>query len=216
MAPSASPTRRYDSSRRRAQAAENRREILEAAETLFVRDGYATTSIAAIAAEAGVSARTVYLAFESKSGVLRALWNLRLRGDEEPVPVGERPWYRSVLAEPDPERKLRAYASAANVVRKRIGGVLRVIRDTAPLDPEIGGLWDRMQSEFLENQKEIVKSLHRGKDLRPGLGVAGATDVLWTLNHPTMFLLLVQERGWTMTRYERWLGDALCRQLLRD
>lgn len=212
--PAAAKTRKYDSSTRQEQAAERRARILDAAEKLFVRDGYVATSMAAIADDAGVALKTVYLAYETKGKLLRTLWNARLRGDEKPIPVGERPWYRAVLAEADPERKLRKYARAANVVRRRMGGVLRVIRDAAPVDPEIRRLWERMQSEFLENQREIVRTLHRAKALRPGLGVAGATDVMWTLNHPTVFLLLVHERGWSMARYERWLGDAFCLQLL--
>src|ERR671937_2719513 len=96
-------SRRYESPRRRAQAAATRREILEAAQRLFERQGYAATTMAAIAAEAGVALKTVYVAFETKSGLLRALWHLRLRGDEEDVPVGERAWYRAVLEQPDPE-----------------------------------------------------------------------------------------------------------------
>src|SRR5215218_6265163 len=100
-------TRRYESPRRREQAAATRRLILEAAERLFERQGYAATTMAAIAREAGVALKTVYVAFETKSGLLRALWHLRLRGDEADVPIGERPWYRAVLAEPDPERALR-------------------------------------------------------------------------------------------------------------
>jgi AcrR family transcriptional regulator len=212
---SGAKTRRYDSTRRREEAAHRRRAILEAAETRFVEDGFAATSMASIASEAGVALKTLYIAFETKAGLLRALWNLRLRGDEQPVPIGERPWYKAVLAEPNPERKLRSYAEAANAVRSRIGPVLKVIRDAAPVDPEIDELWARMQSDFLENQRGIIRSLHRTKALRPGLGIASATDVMWTLNHPTVFLLLTYERGWTLNRYVRWLGDSLCLQLLR-
>src|SRR2546423_13179759 len=110
MAERVKTKRRYVSPRRRDQAAATRREILEAAQRLFERQGYAATSMAAIAAEAGVALKTVYLAFETKSGLLRAVWHLLLRGDEEPVPIGERRWYRELLDEPDPERQLRLTA----------------------------------------------------------------------------------------------------------
>src|ERR687886_2924675 len=93
--------RPYESPRRRAQAEATRRDILDAAQTLFEANGYAATTMADIATEAGVALKTVYLAFETKSGVLRALWHLALRGDEDPAPVPERPWYREVLDEPD-------------------------------------------------------------------------------------------------------------------
>src|SRR3954454_24934520 len=99
--------RRYESPRRRAQADATKRDILAAAQRLFERQGYGPTTMAAIAAEAGVALKTVYLAFETKSGVLQALWNVTLRGDDGSVPVAEQAWYREMLAEPDPERQLR-------------------------------------------------------------------------------------------------------------
>src|SRR2546423_863607 len=103
-------TRRYESPRRREQAAATRRQILEAAQRLLERQGYAATTMAAIAAEAGGSPQTGHVAFETKSGLLRALWHLLLRGDEEAAPVADRRWYHEVLEEPDPERVLRLTA----------------------------------------------------------------------------------------------------------
>src|ERR671939_1634687 len=107
MAEPVKAKRAYDSPRRRAQAAATRRDILEAARRLFERRGYAATTMEAIAAEAGVALKTVYVAFETKSGVLRALWNRLLRGERDDVPVAEQAWYREVLEEADPERQLR-------------------------------------------------------------------------------------------------------------
>jgi len=127
-------TRRYESPRRREQAAATRREILESARRLFARQGYAATTMAAIAAEAGVALKTVYVAFETKAGVLRALWNVLLRGDEGDAPVAEREWYRAVLDEPDPERQLRMNATNSRIGKLRFGDVLEVIR------PERGDL----------------------------------------------------------------------------
>ncbi|HXV94988.1 MAG TPA: helix-turn-helix domain-containing protein [Gaiellaceae bacterium] len=209
------PTRRYESPRRRQQAAATRRDILQAARRLFEERGYAATSMAAIAAEAGVSLKTAYLAFETKSGLLRALWNMLLRGDEGAAPVGERPWFRAVLDEPDPARRLRLNVRNATRVRARAGRLLDVIRDAAPHDREIEALWRRIQDEFYGNQQTVVESLSRDRALRPGLGAGRAADVLWTLNHPDVYRLLVGERGWTPARYERWLADLLCAQLLR-
>lgn len=207
-------TRRYDSSRRQEQAAATRSKILEAAEPLFVRDGYVATSMAAIAKEAGVALKTVYLAFDTKSGLLRALWNLRLRGDQDPVPIGERPDFQAVLSEPDPEKKLRKLIRFASAARERIAPVLEIVRGGAPADPEVGALWRRMQSEFYENQGAVIKSLKKGA-LKPGLTPAKATDILWTLNNPTVFLLLVNDRGWSLDQQEKLIADAVCSQLLR-
>lgn len=208
------PTRRYHSPRRREQAAATRREILEAAQRLFERDGYAATTMAAIAEEAAVASKTVYLAFETKSGVLRALWNLRLRGDEDDVPIGERQWYREVLAEPDPERKLRMGARNALQVKLRIAPLLEVIRSAATIDPDSAALWGRIQSEFHANLGVIVASIAEKKALRRGLSVERATDILWTLNNPAVWQLLVGERGWSPEEYERWTVETACAQLL--
>jgi AcrR family transcriptional regulator len=216
MSGSVKPSRPYDSPLRREQAATTRRQILDAARELFERDGYAATSMAAIAAAAGVSLKTVYLAFETKSGLLRALWHLLLRGDEDSVPVGEQHWYREVLDEPDPERQLRLNMRNSRTVKARAGPILEVIRSAAPADPEIGALWNRIQTEFHENQRAVVQSLADKGALAPGLDVAGATDILWTLNHPSVYALLAGERGWSPEHYEQWLGDLMCRQLLGE
>jgi AcrR family transcriptional regulator len=206
--------RAYDSPRRREQAAATRRDILEAAQRLFEKHGYPATSMAAIAAEAGVAVKTVYLAFGTKRGVLLALWHLLLRGDEEPVPVGERSWFREVIHEPDPARQLRRTAHNSRVVKERAAALLEVVRDAASSDPELDALWNRIQSDFYENQRAIVQALHDNNGLKPGLDVARGADVLWTLNHPSLYWLLVGDRGWTPEQYETWLAEVLAAQLL--
>ncbi|MEA2176884.1 MAG: hypothetical protein QOG77_181 [Solirubrobacteraceae bacterium] len=208
------PRRPYDSPRRREQAGATRRAILDAAQRLFERDGYAASTMAAIAAEAGVSAKTVYLAFESKSGVLRALWHLVLRGDQDERPVADRAWYQEVLDEPDPERQLRLNARNARRVKERAGTMLGVIRSAAATDDDARALWERIEQEFHANQAVIVASIAAKGALRPGLDVARATDVLWTLNHPDVWLLLVAGRGWLPEEFERWFADATCAELL--
>jgi hypothetical protein len=93
--------------------------------------------------------------------------------------------------------------------------VLEVIHAAAPADPDIEALWDRIQTEFHANQRAIVESLDEKNALRPGLDVERAADILWTLNHPDLWQLLVGARGWTAEQYEQWFADAACSQLLR-
>lgn len=206
--------RAYDSPRRREGAEATRVAVLEGAQRLFERDGYAATSIAAIAREAGVSARTVYLGFENKRGLVRAAWHRALRGARDEMPVARQEWFREVLDEPDAERRLRLNACNSRVVKERAAGLLEVLREAAAADPEIDELWQRIQTEFLANQRSIAELLGERGDLRDGLDVAAAADVMWTLNHPAVYRLLVVDRGWTPARYEEWLGDSFCRQLL--
>ena len=215
MADGVKTKRRYESPRRREQAAATRREILDAAQRLFESQGYAATPMSAIAAEAGVALKTVYVGFETKSGLLRALWHLLLRGDEEDVPIGDRQWYRDVLAESDPERALRMGAHNARLVKERAGRLMAVISSAADTDEDAAQLWARIQSDFYENQRNVIASLHRRKALRRGLGVDRAADIMWTLNHPSTWQLLVRERGWTPAEWERWFADTVCDQLLR-
>lgn len=207
-------SRSYNSPRRREQAAATREAILAAARRLFDEQGYAGTTIAAIAGEAGVAVKTVYIAFETKSGVLRALWNTSLRGDAADVPVAQREWYRALLEEPDPVEQLKRTAENSRVVKLRIAGVLRVIHQAAPVDPDIAALWDRIQTDFHANQRAIVEQLARKKALKKGLSVERASDILWTLNHPDVWHLLVEERGWKPPEWERWFFEAAREALL--
>jgi AcrR family transcriptional regulator len=207
--------RRYHSPRRREQAAATRQEILEAAQRLFEQHGYGATTMAAIAAEAGVALKTVYLAFETKSGVLRSLWNLRLRSGRDEVPIAQQQWYREVLEEADPERQLRLNARNSRAAKLRIATVLEVIHTAGPLDPDIAALWDRIQTDYHANQRVIVEGLAEKKALRRALDVDRATDILWTINHPNVWQLLVGERGWTPEQYEQWTGGLACSELLQ-
>jgi AcrR family transcriptional regulator len=206
--------RRYNSPRRVEQAAATRLEILRSAQRLFERQGYASTTMAAVAAEAGVALKTVYVAFETKSGLLRALWHLLLRGDEDEIAVADRPWYREALDEPDAVRQLLLVARNSRDVKSRIGAILEVIRAAASDDPEIRALWKRIEQDFRANQRVIVESLDEKHALADGLDVDRATDILWALNLSTLWQLLVGERGWTPDQYEQLIGELARAQLL--
>ena len=214
MADAPRSKRAYNSERRKQQAAGTRQTILDAAQLLFEGNGYVTTTMDDIAAEAGVALKTVYSAFTTKSGLLRAVWDLLLKGDSDEAPVAQRQWYMAVLDERDPERQLRLLAHHACVVKSRIGLLLRVIRSASVVDPDGADLWRLIQTDFYANQRAIIDTLHERGGLRAGLGPVEATDILWSLNHPDVWLLLVGERGWTPAAFESWFADTLCQQLL--
>ena len=214
MAEAQASRRAYNSPRRQQQAAATRRAILEAAERLFLQGGYPATTMEAIAAEASVSLKTAYLPFSTKSGLLRALWDLRLKGGDADAPVVQHEWFREVMEEPDPVRKLQLNARNSAAAKTRIGGLFRVIRGAAEVDADCGALWRLIQDDFHANQQVIVESIHRGGGLRRGLSVATGTDILWTLNHPDTWMLLAGQRGWSPHAYEIWLAQASCAQLL--
>lgn len=207
-------SRRYDSPRRREQAEGTRKAILDAAQRLFEGRGYLATSMPAIAEEAGVALKTIYVYFDTKAALVHTLWDARLGGEEAKRPVLERDWYQAVVREPDPERKLRLVAAQARRVKSRSGALLEMIRTAASADPQIAELWASIEAKLLDVQRAIVEQLQAGGSLAPSLNVIQATDILWTLNHPNVWQLLVPSRGWTGEEYEQWLGDAFCSQLL--
>ena len=215
MAQPVKNTRRYESPRRKAQAAATRMQILESAQALFERQGYAATTMAAVAADAGVALKTVYVAFETKGGLLRALWHLRLRGDTDDLAVQDRSWFVEVVEERDPVRQLRLTARNSRVVKERVGSLFEVLRSGATTDPDVAALWSRIEAEFHDNQHAIVESLAAKGALGAGLEVDRAADILWTLNHPDVWRLLVRERAWTPDEWEQWLGDIAIDRLLK-
>ncbi|MEY2424557.1 MAG: hypothetical protein QOI61_129 [Actinomycetota bacterium] len=212
---SVKPKRAYNSARRQAQAEATRLGILDAAHRLFLRDGYVTTTVEAIAAEADVSAKTVYDAFATKAGVLRAVWDLRLKGDTDDAPVAVRPWFVELLEEPDPRRMVALIAHNSVVVKQRIGDLLRVIRSAASVDADSAALWQLITTDFHANQRALVDAIAKRKGLRAGLSVGQATDVLWMLNHPDTWLNLHGERGWSAKEFEKWFTQSARMLLLK-
>ena len=207
--------RSYNSPLRQAQATATRAAVLAAAQQLFETYGYPATTMEAIAEEAGVSVKTAYLSYSTKSGLLRAVWDLLLKGDTDDAPVAARQAYQEILNEPDAERRLRLNARNSAVVKQRIGGILRVIRSAAPVDQDMAALWALIQSDFRANQEGVLASMAAARQLRPGLSLDRAADILWTLNHPDVWLLLHDERRWAAAEFEEWLADSCCALLLR-
>jgi AcrR family transcriptional regulator len=206
--------RSYHSPRRVEQAAATRAHILRTARRTLESEGYANTSVAAIAAAAEVSSKTLYLAFSTKSGLLRALWDVALGGADDQRPVTAREWYREMADERDAERRLRINARNSRTVKERAGGMLRVISDAAQVDHDARELWQLIQTEFHDNQATVVQLLHDQGALRPEVDVDRAADILWTINHPDLWRLLVVDRGWSTEAYEIWTADTACAQLL--
>ncbi len=214
MSDAVKPRRRYDSSRRQEQAGENRRAVLEAAHRMFLERGYAATTMGAIAAAAGVSVETVYKAFGNKPGLVKAVVDVAIVGDDEPVPMLQRDRVRRMEAEPDPRRKLAMYGEhLADSAPRRVPLEL-LVRAAAASDAGAAGVWDQLEAERLTGMAFFARHLHEGGYLRPGVSVEEARDVLWTYNSAEVYELLVMRRDWTPQRYGRWIAGALSAALL--
>lgn len=201
--------RRYDSSRRRAAARETRRAILDAARALFLDRGYARTTITAIAEAAAVSVETIYLSVGPKAAVVRYLMETALSGADEPVPADERDWVLRFRSEPDPRLKIRLYAAPAiTEMHQRLARLWAVLLEAAPGDPELRSLIEELNERRIGHMRLMVEDLAAAGGLRPGLSVQMAADVVWATNSSEFFLLLVRERGWHPSAFQRWLAEA--------
>ena len=206
--------RKYDSSRRREQARETRRAILDAARRLFLDRGYAETTVPSVAAEASVSVETIYKAFANKAGLLKAVFDVAIVGDDEPVPMLERDLVRRIRAEPDPQRKLWIYGEHLAEAGPRASALQLLVRGAAVTDREAAHMWDRMLAERLTGMTHFARELHEEGHLPADISFEEARDVLWAYNSVELYDLLVLQRGWTDERYGRFVADALIAALL--
>jgi len=208
--------RRYESPHRREQAAATRRKVIAASQPLFLEHGYAGTTMAAIAREAGVVVETVYRSFGSKAALFAAVVEAALAGGVEraEVAVEERPAIAAIIAETDPVRQVALYAATQPGIHRRGGPLLRAVRDAAAVDPEVARVWSELERWRYEGQGRMVGLLASRGALPEGLSVETASDLMWMLCSLAVHDLLVVERGWTSDEYEGWLTDALRRDLL--
>ena len=206
--------RRYDASSRQSQARQNRRSVLAAARRLFLERGYSATTVAEVAREAGVSVETVYKGFGNKPGLVKAVFDVLVVGDDDDVPMMEREFVQRNMAEPDPRRKLESYGDHLAVLAPRVSPILLVVRAAAESDAGASGVWEQMQAERLTGMTAFATHLRDGGHLRTGISKAEARDVLWVHNSVELWDLLVRQRGWSNPRFGRWLGQQLVAALL--
>lgn len=208
------PTHVYRSPRREASARETRETILAAARSLFVEQGYVATTIEQIAERAGVAKPTVFASVGTKRAVLKQLRDLAVAGDDLPIPVAQRPWYREALDEPDPQRALRLHARNMVRMHQRYADLHDVLRAGAGADQELRELWNASERERRVGAGYVIDALTAKGRLKAGLDRDTAVDLLWALTSSETFQRLVGSRGWSAERYEAWLADTFVDQLL--
>ncbi|TMD11717.1 MAG: TetR/AcrR family transcriptional regulator [Chloroflexi bacterium] len=213
---SVKPRGHYDSTRRRAQAAQTRNDIVAAALVLFLDQGYVGTTIVAIAKAAGVAVETIYRAFGSKAALFKSVVEAAVAGGARRamVPVEERPAIKAMIEEQDPRRMLELHASTQPGIHARAGPLHRVLIEAATTDTELARVWTQLEAQRLDGMKSIAGLLSDRGALRPGLSIDEAADVLWTINSLAVYDLLVLKRGWPPSRYRDWIAATNARALL--
>jgi AcrR family transcriptional regulator len=206
--------RQYNSALRQAQAQQTRDAVLRAGRDLIVEQGYARTSMKAIAERAGIAVDTVYQHFRSKPALLKALLDLAVGGDEAPVPVTQRDWVKQITSQPDAAATLAAFASAVTAVHQRLAALFIAAAAAAAADEHAAELWNQRYTERLQGMHDFAQTLRRTGELAPNLTNNDIRDRLFTLASPEVYSLLVLNLGWPPDRYATWLTDLLTQQLL--
>ena len=208
-------TRRYESPVRRERARQTRLAILRAAYALFLQCGYASTTVARVAAGAGVSVDTVYDVFGSKRGLLAAVMDVNVGGDDEPVAVLDRELPLRMRAAQDQRTQIAMFASGMAGELERMRPLDDVLRSAAAADPDVAAARHEQNDVQRHAAMTAVVSWVRARGpLRAGLDEATAADVVWTLASPEVHHMLLETRGWTRRQYQSWLNDALKAALL--
>jgi AcrR family transcriptional regulator len=199
----------YQSPLRAAAARETRRRIRAAAAELFTSEGYAATTMTAVAAAAGVSDRTVYLSFETKAALLNECIRGAVRGGDEEAPLMARAGFRSVLEAP-PERMLARLADASAQLMRRAARLLAVGESAWNQDPLLREFRERGHAATRADALDIAKALRRARVLRTGMSPQRAADVIYALTaSESVYLRLVDDQDWSDSAYARMLERAL-------
>jgi AcrR family transcriptional regulator len=206
--------RQYDSALRREQARETRQRIIRAAHQLFVDRGYGNTTIADVARTAGVAVETIYGAFGNKPTLLRQVWFVSFRGDEEDVRLVDRPEIRKVIAEPDLARRFQAQAVAYTEVFRRVTPLLLALHGAVGGEPAAAAIL----AEFDEGRLDAAETYARAAAETGQLAVSEdeCRDVLWTTLDGALWHRLVARRGWSDERFAAWLGQLWTSTLVAD
>jgi len=204
--------RTYHSPRRADQARQTRSAVVDAARELFLSEGFAATTVAAIAGAAAVSVETVYKGFGGKPGLVRAVVEQALAG-AGPVPAEARSDHLRET-EPDARAVIQGWGRLTTEVAPKVTPLLLLLRSAAATDPEMARLLNDIEQARHARMSHNARRLAAGHTLRPDVTVRRAADVLWTYSSPELYELLVLKRGWSLRRYGDFVADAIAAALL--
>ena len=197
-----------------ARTRRTRAAVVDAARSLFLERGYVATTIESISDRSDTPQATVYRLFSSKLGILTAVLDVAIVGDDQSVPMADRPQVRSLLGDPDPVQQVTGFAALLRDLMARTAPVHRLLADAARSDADAASLLAEIARQRHEGQRRIARSLARSGALKPGLRERDAADVIHALASPEVYGLLVFDRGWSGDRYEDWVRAILVDQLL--
>jgi AcrR family transcriptional regulator len=196
---------------RQAQTALTEQRIVAAATELFLADGYLATTLEAVARQAEVSARTVYVRFGSKAALFKRVVDVAIVGDTEPVDVLGRDWMQLALSAPTAAERFAAGAAAGRQIMARTGALFAVAQQAAVVEPQVAASWQQGRE-----QSRLVQEMFWTRMADDGLlgrdaDVAWLTDTSSILGAAETYLLITRMLGWDLDAYERWLAQSPAR-----
>ncbi len=199
---------------RAEQARATRRRIIAAAAAQFVAHGYGATLLDQVAEQAGVAVQTVYFHFGNKRTLLKEALDVAAAGDDDPVPVMERPWVLEIRQETDPARIIVLWLAAARSIIDRIAPLMRVVRGVTGTDPEVAAQWDTNQAQTRTAHGFLAELLAERGALRPGLEVEQARDIAFVLSNAETYLQFTDDCGWTPDEWQERTAAVLTAALV--
>ncbi len=196
---------------RRRRSLRTRALVVDAGQKLFLELGYVETTIESVAAAAEVAPQTVYYVFGTKRNLLAAVLDARIAGDVEPVPVLERSWFDELESTGDAATAVGLLVEAAVVILARTASIYDVVRQAAA-DPDVGTLLAENRRRRRDDQRRLVGLLEEAGHLL--VDVDTAADVVYGLLNEEVFLLLTEDCGWDIDRFQRWATELLVHQLV--
>jgi AcrR family transcriptional regulator len=191
--------------------------MIEAARRLFEKNGYAGTTLAAIASEADVVVETIYRSFDGKAGLLEEVIQAAVAGgaDRAQVAVTERPAIRAVREEPDARKKIALHSATQPGIHARSGSLLRALREAAAADPNLQQVHERLEQQRLNGMNQYAQDLIATGQTRQDLNQDDLRDTLWTLTSIDVYDRLVIQRQWKPDEYVEWMTDTITRVVLQ-
>jgi len=208
------PKRAYNSSRRQEQARQTRLQIVEAARSLFAEYGYAGATLEAIARKAGAAVETVYASFGNKRTILSKLIDISLVGDDQPIPLLERPGPQAAQHEKDQRRQIELFVNDICEIMSRMAPIFDIMRAAAKTEPDIAGMLQNILNARIQGMMTFIRALMKNGPLQEGLTPDEAAETVWALTSGEVYILLISNRGWSEDKYKQWMVNALMKLLL--
>jgi len=203
--------RRYHSPRREEQAVATRRAVLDAARHLFVSKGYLATTVADVAREARVAVDTVYATVGRKPALLREVVETAISGTDQAVPAEQRDYVARARAATTLRDKIEAYVAGLVEIQPRLAPVYLALRDAATTDADSAALWSEISGRRAANMRRFSADLRATGELRADLSDDDVGDIVWSMNGPEYWTLLVVDRGWASERFAALLVETWTR-----